>query len=337
MRVAVIDIGTNTTRLLVADVLDGHVTEVDRRTEITRLGEGVDATGRLAEAAMDRVRAVMDAYAPAIAACDVTTGVLTSATRDAANGDAFVLEIRTRYGVDARVIDGDTEARLTFLGATSDRPPSAAPLLVVDIGGGSTEFVVGIGGTVAFRASTQTGVVRQTERHLHHDPPTAAELTALAAEVRAIIAAAVPGEVRERGGSGAGVAVAGTATQCAAVAQSLVPYDPARVHGYRLSLATCTDLLDRLASLPLDERREVPGMHPKRAPTIVAGIVILIEAMRAFGLDAVEVSEHDILYGAAIARAADACRPRDARPAGHERFEWGPSVDVSIVRTDPFT
>ena len=306
MRVAVIDIGTNTTRLLVADVLDGHVTEVDRRTQVTRLGDGVDATRRLSDSAMDRVRATMDGYAAAIAACDATTGVLTSATRDAANGEAFVREIRDRYGIDAHVIEGDAEAWLTYLGATSDRPPSAEPLLLIDIGGGSTEFVVGTSDTIAFRVSTQAGVVRQTERHLHHDPPTASELAALAAEAREIIEDAVPAAVRQRGGSGTGVAVAGTATQCAAVVQSLVPYDAARVHGYRLSLATCSELLERLAALGLEERRQVRGMDPKRAPTIVAGIVILIEAMRAFGLDAVEVSEHDILYGAAIARAGDA-------------------------------
>ncbi len=304
MRVAAIDIGTNTTRLLVADVVDGRVKEIDRRSEITKLGEGVDASGSLAEAAMNRVRATMDSYASAISQCETTTGVLTSATRDAANGAEFVEEIRSRYGVDARVIDGDTEARLTFLGATSDRAPSSTPLLVIDIGGGSTEFVIGNGDTVSFHVSTQAGVVRQTERHLHHDPPTVSELTAFSQEVRAIIEAGVPSDVLGLGA--AGVAVAGTATQCAAVAQSLVPYDPARVHGYNLSLITCQKLFDQLSAMPLAQRAAVAGMHPKRALTIVAGIVILIEAMRAFGLESVEVSEHDILYGAAIAAASQA-------------------------------
>ncbi len=303
-RVAIVDIGTNTTRLLIADVDGRAVAEVDRRTEITKLGEGVDESGRLADAAMDRVRSVLSAYREAIAGASVTAtaGVMTSATRDAVNGPQFVDEVRREYGVDARAIDGDTEARLSFLGATSGRPPSPDPLLVLDIGGGSTEFVVGAGNEVTFRVSTQAGAVRQTERHLHDDPPAHAQLEALAADVRAIVAASVPEAVRR--GVRAGVAVAGTATTCAAIAQSLEPYDPARVHGYPLQKAECELMLAELAQMPLARRERVAGLHPKRAPVIVAGIVILLEALRAFGLDEIEVSEHDILYGAAIDLAA---------------------------------
>jgi exopolyphosphatase / guanosine-5'-triphosphate,3'-diphosphate pyrophosphatase len=304
----VVDIGTNSTRLLVADVTDDRIAEVDRRTEITRLGEGVDSSGRLSDEAQARVFTVLDSYAAAIAehACDVTTGVLTSAVRDAANGEEFRNEVRRRYGIDANVIDGDTEARLTYLGATAERPPGEGPLVVIDIGGGSTEYVIGEGAEMTFHVSTQAGVVRQTERHLHSDPPRHEELEALADEVRAIIADGVPADVRQA--VVAAVGVAGTATSCAAIDQALDPYDPARVHGYRLQEGALELMLARRAELNLERRRRVPGLHPDRAPTIVAGVVILLDALRAFGLDEVEVSEHDILWGAALTVAADTAR-----------------------------
>jgi exopolyphosphatase/guanosine-5'-triphosphate,3'-diphosphate pyrophosphatase len=302
----VVDIGTNSTRLLVADLDHGRIAEVDRRSEVTRLGDGVDATGRLSDEAQARVFALLDAYAAAIEEhrCDVTTGVLTSAVRDAANGEQFRDEVRRRYGVDANVIDGDTEARLTYLGATAERDPGEGPLVVIDIGGGSTEYVIGEGARMTFHASTQAGVVRQTERHLHSDPPRHEELEALADEVRQIIATEVPADVRAA--VVAAVGVAGTATSCAAIDQELDPYDPARVQGYRLEAGALELMLARLAKLDLEHRRRVTGLDPARAPTIVAGVVILLEALRAFGLDEVEVSEHDILWGAALTVAADA-------------------------------
>jgi len=176
--------------------------------------------------------------------------------------------------------------------------------VVIDIGGGSTEYVVGEGGQMNFHISTQAGVVRQTERHLHSDPPQREELAALADEVRAIIAEGVPADVRAS--VVAAVGVAGTATSCAAIAQELDPYDPARVQGYRLEAGALELMLARLAEMDLERRRHVTGLHPDRAPTIVAGVVILLEALRAFGLDEVEVSEHDILWGAALTVAADA-------------------------------
>jgi len=303
VRVGVVDIGTNSTRLLIADVEDGRVHEVDRRSEVTRLGEGVDATGRLGEAPMQRVLATLEAYQEAIegCGCDATTGVLTSAVRDAANGADFAETVRTRFGLDVRTIDGAEEAQLTFLGATTGREePHGAPLLVVDIGGGSTEFVVGARGAVSFHVSTQAGVVRQTERHINTDPPAPDELQTLAEEVRGIIADGVPAEVRAE--VAAAVGVAGTATSCAAIEQELDPYDPNRVEGYVLELGDLELLLARLAAMPLADRRRVVGLHPDRAPTIVAGVAILLEALRAFDLDHIEVSEHDILWGAAIAR-----------------------------------
>jgi exopolyphosphatase/guanosine-5'-triphosphate,3'-diphosphate pyrophosphatase len=300
MRVAVVDLGTNSTRLLVAEVTDGRVEELDRRTNVTRLGEGVDATGRLADAAIERVLAVAGEYREAIDehGAERTVAVATSAVRDSANGEQFRAALRERYGIDASTISGDEEARLTFLGATAARPPGARSV-VIDIGGGSTELVVGRAGEPPeFHVSTQAGSVRQTERHLPSDPPPAGEVAALRAEVRAIVEVGAPAEVRER--VEAGIAVAGTATQLAAIDQRLDPYDPDRVDGYTLTLDACERMLSELAAKPLEERRETTGLHPDRAPTIVAGAAILTEAMRAFDLEAVEVSEADILHGAAL-------------------------------------
>jgi exopolyphosphatase/guanosine-5'-triphosphate,3'-diphosphate pyrophosphatase len=212
--------------------------------------------------------------------------------------------VRARYGIEARVLSGEEEAQLTFLGAMSDRDPAdARPTLVIDVGGGSTELIVGAGGVVGFHASLQAGVVRQSERHLSRDPPTRGMLRALGRDVRTLIERDVPPAVRRE--AQRAIAVAGTATSLAAVDQALEPYDSARVHGYELDLSTVRLLLARLASLPLAERRaSVRGLHPDRAPTIVAGIAILIEVLEAFGLDGFEASEHDILRGTALQRAA---------------------------------
>jgi exopolyphosphatase/guanosine-5'-triphosphate,3'-diphosphate pyrophosphatase len=228
-----------------------------------------------------------------------TVAVLTSAVRDAANGPAFAERVREEFGLDAHTIPGAEEARLTFLGATSERPAGTLePVVVIDIGGGSTEYVVGASGELLFHVSTQSGAVRQTERHLRSDPPAREELDALRAEVRSIIEAEVPADVRER--TRAAIAVAGTPTSLAAIDQKLEPYDPARVHGYVLTLERAREALDRLAAMTNEERRHVPGLHPARAPTIVAGATHLVEALGAFSLDSTEVSEHDILRGAAL-------------------------------------
>lgn len=308
MRVGVVDIGSNSTRLLIADVAaDGRVTELDRRSEVTRLADGVDASGRLAATAMERVFATLGSYRDALdgagVAADARIAVLTSAVRDAADGAAFTAAVRDRFGLRARTISGEEEARLTFLGATDGRDPAdRTPRLVFDVGGGSTELVVGHAGAVDFHASVQAGVVRQTERHIHHDPPRPHELQELADEIRAILAAQVPPEVRSRAASAIGVA--GTATSLAAIDQELEPYDPARVHGYVIELGDAELALARLAQMSLAERRRVRGLHPDRAPVIVAGIVILIEVLRAFRFQRVEVSEHDLLYGVALERAS---------------------------------
>jgi exopolyphosphatase / guanosine-5'-triphosphate,3'-diphosphate pyrophosphatase len=302
-RVAVIDVGTNSARMLVADVEGGRVSPVERRSTVTRLGRGVDLTGRLAAEAIEDACVAIAGYVTTVEelGAEAVDAIATSAVRDAENGSAFVAELRERFALSARVLDGEEEARLTYIGATSEQPPTE-PTLVVDIGGGSTELIVGTGSEISFHTSLQAGVVRHSERHVASDPPTAVELEALAADVRGLIEAAVPPGLA----ASAGIAVAGTPTSLAAVEMELEPYDPARVHGHVLSLPAIQRMLSQLASAPLAERVEIPGMHPDRAPTIVAGVVILVETMRAFGLEQIGVSEHDILYGTAIALASRA-------------------------------
>jgi exopolyphosphatase/guanosine-5'-triphosphate,3'-diphosphate pyrophosphatase len=255
---------------------------------------------------MERVFAALATYRAIIDDnnVDAVTGVLTSAVRDARNGAAFTRAVNDRYAIGARTITGDEEARLTYLGATDDRAPdedATTRRVVVDVGGGSTELVVGHGATVDFHVSTQAGVVRQTERFLRSDPPRPEALQQLQDEAREIFAAAVPPDVRATVTQG--IAVAGTATSCAAILQDLDPYDPAKVHGFRLLRAQVEMLLPRLAAMTVEERRHVTGLHPDRAQAIVAGVILLLEAMRTFDLGEVEVSEHDILRGAALDRS----------------------------------
>jgi exopolyphosphatase/guanosine-5'-triphosphate,3'-diphosphate pyrophosphatase len=299
-RVAAIDVGTNSCRLLVADIADGRVSPVERRSTVTRLGRGVDLSGRLSAEAIEDACAAIGEYVGVIAELGVEAvdAIATSAVRDAENGDAFIAELRERFALSARVLDGEEEARLTYLGATSETTPDV-PTLVVDIGGGSTELIVGHGEQIDFHTSLQAGVVRHTERHVSSDPPTAEELEELAGDVRGLIETALEPGVRAE----AGIAVAGTPTSLAAVELELVPYDAERVHGHVLELRSIQRMLSRLASAPLAERVEIPGLHPDRAPTIPAGVVILVEAMRAFGLERITVSEHDILYGTALVLA----------------------------------
>jgi exopolyphosphatase/guanosine-5'-triphosphate,3'-diphosphate pyrophosphatase len=300
-RVAVIDVGTNSARLLVADVREGRVSPVERRSRVTRLGRGVDLSWRLSAEAIEDTCGAIGEYVEAIEelGADRVDAIATSAVRDAGNGGAFIAELRERFALSTRVLDGEEEARLTYLGATSEHSPTR-PTLVIDIGGGSTELIVGSGEEISFHASLQAGVVRHTERHIASDPPTAVELESLAADVRGLIETAI------EGGPSAeeGIAVAGTPTSLAAIEMQLDPYDPSRVHGHVLALPPIQRMLSQLASAPLSERVQIPGLHTDRAPTIVAGVVILAEAMRAFDLERITVSEHDILYGSAIAAAA---------------------------------
>jgi exopolyphosphatase/guanosine-5'-triphosphate,3'-diphosphate pyrophosphatase len=290
-RVAVVDLGSNSTRLLVADIAgDGAITERERRSVVTRLGQGVDATGRLDPEAMERVYATLGDYRAIIDAegADAAVGVLTSAVRDAANGAAFTQAVRERFGIAAQTIPGEVEARLTYLGATSERH-TTEPTAVIDIGGGSTEVVVGAGDELRFHVSTQVGVVRHTERHLHDDPPTAAQLAALREDAAATFAEQLPADL----GARHAIAVAGTATQTAAILGAEI-----------LESAALEQLLGRLASVPLEIRRQTAGLDPARAPTIVAGLAILLEVLANLGLHAAEASDHDILRGAALEHSA---------------------------------
>jgi exopolyphosphatase / guanosine-5'-triphosphate,3'-diphosphate pyrophosphatase len=286
MRTAVIDIGTNSTRLLVADVEDGQVVDVERRSIVTSLGQGVDATGRLAQEAMDRVTAAVADYRGVIdeLGADRVIAVATSAMRDSENGPDFRRFLQERFDVDACTISGDEEARLTFLGATAGRRDDSETV-VIDIGGGSTEYVLGRAGEEpSFHVSTQMGSVRHTERFLRGDPPPRAELEQLAADVHRTAPEMAPEHA---------IAVAGTATSIASIDGAT------ELHGYVMRLSACERIAQMLAGLTVDERRNVDGLNPARAPTIVAGAVILTESLRAFGLEEVEVSDRDILHGSA--------------------------------------
>lgn len=313
LRAAVIDIGTNSTRLLVAELADPGrasergrgLTELERHSRVTRLGRGVDTAGLLAEEAIDDVCAAIGDYLEIAAphAPQVTVALATSAVRDASNGSAFLAELRERFALDARVIDGLEEAQLTYAGATAGRA-RGGPTMVFDIGGGSTELIIGTGTELAFHESLQLGVVRHSERFLSSDPVDAEELEGLADSVgRELIEA----RGRYEGPSPThAIAVAGTPTSLAAIELGLDPYDAGAVEGHVLEIGDLQRQLGRLASLPLAERRRIPGLHPDRAPTIVAGVVILVGTMRAFGLDRVEASERDILWGAALATGTGA-------------------------------
>jgi exopolyphosphatase/guanosine-5'-triphosphate,3'-diphosphate pyrophosphatase len=302
VRVAAVDLGTNTTRLLVADVDDGRIDEVHRETHITRLGEGVDARKRLLPVPIARVRNVLADYRRTLErlGAERTLAVATSAVRDAENGEAFLGEIEWSYGFATRLVSGDDEALLTRRGVQP-----AAGTLVLDIGGGSTELIVD-----DFHTSLDLGSVRYTERYIHTDPPSSTELEACAAAVRAVL------EERVQVRADAAVGVAGTVTTLAALDLGLDTYDRERVHGHRLTVEGARRQLARLAALPLDERREVPALDPERAPVIVAGAVILTETLAFFDLDAIEVSERDILDGIALAAAELPAPEEGAAPPG---------------------
>ena len=295
--------GTNSTRLLVADVADGRVREIERRSTVTRLGRGVDTSGQLATEAIEDVCATVADYMAIYEELGVerVSAIATSAVRDAGNGSMFLAELRERFALDAEILDGAEEARLTYVGACAERPPTPKTL-VVDIGGGSTELVIGDGPEVGFYASLQAGTVRHTERYISHDPPEAAELEELAKDVESLIDAALEGSALAQ--ANLGIGVAGTPTSLAAIDQQLDPYDPELVHGYRLSLES----IQRMCSRARGDAARPSGWRSSactagRAPTIVAGVVILIQVMRAFGLNEIEVSEHDILWGAALEAA----------------------------------
>jgi exopolyphosphatase/guanosine-5'-triphosphate,3'-diphosphate pyrophosphatase len=297
-----VDIGSNSTRLLIADIEErsGAVSEVLRQSRVTRLGERLDATGSLSERAIARVLSTLADYRRAIDAhdCAANLAVLTAAVREASNGAEFAELVRSEFGLDARILSGEEEAQLTFLGAISEQPIDAPPTVVIDIGGGSTEFIIGRERKAGFHTSLPIGVVRMSERHIHSDPPAPEQLRRLAQETSETFERSLPPS--ERAVVERALAVAGTATSAAAIDQRLDPYDPARVHNYAMPLASLERLRDHVAAMSEAQRRALKGLDPDRAPTIVAGLVILGEALRVFGLSELTVSEHDILFGGAL-------------------------------------
>jgi exopolyphosphatase/guanosine-5'-triphosphate,3'-diphosphate pyrophosphatase len=298
-RVGAVDIGTNSTRLLVADVsAEGGIAEVERLLEITRLGDRVDAERRLGDEAIARVDAVLSRYAARAAqlGAEPVLAIATSAVRDAQNGAGFLAEVAARHGFTTRLLTGDDEAELTYRGVCS-RQAVGDGALICDIGGGSTELVLGGPGGVRDRESLNIGCVRLSERHLHTDPPTAEELGALRAEVAAALPARLTHAAREL------VGVAGTVTTLATIDMGLECEIPEVIDGHRLAAASVDRLLGELAALPLEQRRVVRGLMPERAPTIVAGAVILAAVVQATAAEVIVVSERDILHGAALAAA----------------------------------
>jgi exopolyphosphatase/guanosine-5'-triphosphate,3'-diphosphate pyrophosphatase len=313
--VAAVDIGTNSTRLLVADVDDGRLSEIERDTRVTRLGEGVDRRHRLLPAPIARVRNVLTDYRRRADALDAkrTLAIATSAIRDAENGEAFLGEVEWSYGFATRLLSGHDEALMMFRGVTTGKQLDGGTV-IVDIGGGSTELVATDRESVRWHDSLDIGSVRLTERFLHGDPPTQEELDECAAAVQALLAERVPDEVR--GATRSAVGVAGTITSIAALALGLQEYDRDRVHGFQLTAGALDEQLRRLASVPLEERRELRPLDPERAPVIVAGAVIARETMSYLGVDTLEISEHDILDGAALAAAELPEEGEGAAPPG---------------------
>ena len=293
--VAAVDLGTNSTRLLIADVDGNQLSEVVRRLTITRLGEGVDQRRRLLPLPITRVRNCLSDYRREIESHGVTRtlAIATSAVRDAENGEAFLGEIEWSYGFTTRLLDGSEEAAMMARGVSAGRPGIEESLLV-DIGGGSTELVLCSNGEVESSTSLDVGCVRLTERFLASDPPTQPELAAASAYVRALLPTLETARA---------VGVAGTVTTLATLDLRLAAYDPERTHGHRIPRVSVDEQLARLSAITTDERSRVPGIEPGRAPVIVAGLVVLREIMAAYGLDEIEVSERDILHGAAYAAA----------------------------------
>jgi exopolyphosphatase/guanosine-5'-triphosphate,3'-diphosphate pyrophosphatase len=319
-RVAAIDCGTNSLRLLVADVdpAAGRLTDVDRRMEIVRLGQGVDSTGRLAPEALQRTLRALREYARIIGdlSAQAVRMVATSATRDASNAADFVRGVSGVLGLEPEVLSGNDEAYLSFVGATAEfsapggpvgpAGPRSGPFLVVDIGGGSTEFVVGdarasgAGGVSA--VSVDIGCVRLTERHLHSDPPLPAEVSAAAADIDAaldVVAGAIPVT-----GARTLVGLAGSVTTVAGLALGLTGYDSARIHHARVTADEVTTQTRRLLGQTREERAALGVMHPGRADVIAGGAMVLERIMRRFGFGEVLASEHDILDGIAWSLAA---------------------------------
>jgi exopolyphosphatase/guanosine-5'-triphosphate,3'-diphosphate pyrophosphatase len=310
-RVAAIDCGTNSIRLLVADAHPetGELVDLDRRMTIVRLGQGVDRTGRLAPEALERTFAACREYAEVIKehGAERIRFVATSASRDASNRDDFVAGVRKILGVEPEVITGEEEAQLSFTGATAesqawDPEPHAERFLVVDVGGGSTEFVTGTNASVEAARSVDIGCVRLTERHgLTGDPLTPEQIAAVRADIDKALDLAA--ETVPLTGSHTLVGLAGTVTTMAGIALELPAYDSAAIHRSVLSRHQVKSVAHRLVHATHDERAAIPVMHPGRVDVISAGALIVLAIMERSGASELTVSEHDILDGIALSIA----------------------------------
>lgn len=303
MRVAAIDIGTNTVLLLVAEARAAELVAVEEHATITRLGEGVDRTRTLAPAAIARTNACLDRYAEIVQRLGAARVAIvgTSAMRDAGGGDAVRDHVKERFGVEARTISGEEEARLTFGGALSGiRLGSDREVAVFDIGGGSTEVVRGDPKTrrISFAESFDVGSVRLTERHVKTDPPSQEEMRAVSAAARDAFANVPRFE-------GTPVGIAGTVTTLAAVSLSMSAYDGSRVHGLTIAKAELARVVGELARVPLDERRRIAGLEPKRADVIVAGGLVALAFLDHVGADALVVSDRGVRWGLAEELSAE--------------------------------
>lgn len=311
-RYAAIDIGTVTCRMLVVDVGESGLHELTREYAITNLGEGVDATGELKPEAIDRVVRAIDGFLAvrdSLSTPDYpvvrTVAVATSAARDARNAAEFAARLRER-GIELSVIPGSREAALSFSGASIDF--SGERLMVVDVGGGSTEVVMGTGGAEPLRAhSFNVGCRRVTEKFLASDPPAPEELARARAWIREQMASWFADQAKEAASLERVVAVAGTATTVVSIRECMETYDSSRVHKARVSRQDLLEVYERLAALPLSARKKVVGLDPKRAPVMVAGLLILLEVLDFAGVDAFTVSETDILHGITLAVSHEGC------------------------------
>ena len=311
-RYAAIDIGTVTCRMLVVDADESGLHELAREYAITNLGEGVDATGELKPEAIDRVVRAIDGFLAVRDSLSTpdhpvvrTVAVATSAARDARNAADFAARLRER-GIELSVIPGSREAALSFSGASIDF--SGERLMVVDVGGGSTEVVMGTGGAEPLCAhSFNVGCRRVTEKFLASDPPALEELARARAWIREQMASWFADQAKEAASLERVVAVAGTATTVVSIRERMETYDSSRVHKARVSRQNLLEVYERLAALPLSERMQVVGLDPKRAPVMVAGLLILLEVLDFAGIDAFTVSETDILHGITLAVSHEAC------------------------------
>ena len=311
-RYAAIDIGTVTCRMLVVDADESGLHELMREYAITNLGEGVDATGELKPEAIDRVVRAIDGFLAVRDSLSTpdhpvvrTVAVATSAARDARNAADFAARLRER-GIELSVIPGSREAALSFSGASIDFPGER--LMVVDVGGGSTEVVMGTGGAEPLCAhSFNVGCRRVTEKFLASDPPALEELARARAWIREQMASWFADQAKEAASLERVVAVAGTATTVVSIRERMETYDSSRVHKARVSRQDLLEVYERLAALPLSERMQVVGLDSKRAPVMVAGLLILFEVLDFAGIDAFTVSETDILHGITLAVSHEAC------------------------------